>query len=71
MSQPPEATTTDLPPQDAAQSKDDGWRLVQVAPRPEAADTRDKAARQKGMVIAILGGAAFWGAVVALVRAVN
>lgn len=74
MSQPPEMTTTDLPPQDAAGPRGDGWRLVQVAPGPETPDTRDKAGRQKGMVIALAGGALFWAAVagvVALVRAAN
>ncbi|HVI33850.1 hypothetical protein [Phenylobacterium sp.] len=74
MSQPPEVTTTDLPPQDAAEPRGDGWGLVQVAPGPEAPDTRDKGARQKGMIIALVGGAAFWAAVagvVVLVRAAN
>ncbi|WP_334164673.1 hypothetical protein [Phenylobacterium sp.] len=74
MSQPPEVTTTDLPRQDAAEHRADGWRLVQVAPGPEAPETRDKAARQKGMAIALVGGTVFWAAVagvVALVRAAN
>lgn len=74
MSQPPEMTTTDLPPQEAAEPRGDGWRLVQVAPGPEAPETRDKAARQKGMIIALAGGAAFWAVVagvVTLVRSAN
>ena len=74
MSQPPEVTTTDLPPQNAAEPRGDGWRLVQVAPGPEAPETRDKVGRQKGMAIALVGGAVFWAAVagvVALVRSAN
>lgn len=74
MSQPPEMTTTDLPPQDAAEPRGAGWRLVQVAPGPEAPETRDKAGRQKGMAIVLVGGAVFWAAVagvVALVRSAN
>lgn len=74
MSQPPEVTTTDLPSQGAAEPRGDGWRLAQVAPGPETPDRPDKAARQKGMVIAILGGAAFWAAVagvIVLVRSAN
>jgi hypothetical protein len=37
--------------------------LVQAAPAPEAPDERDKAGRQRGMIIAILGAGAFWAAV--------
>jgi hypothetical protein len=37
--------------------------LVQVAPGPEEPDVRDKAGRQRGMAIAIIGASAFWAAV--------
>lgn len=71
MSQPPEVTSTDVPPRDAAEPRGDAWRLVQVAPGPEAPDSRDKGARQKGMIIAILGGAAFWAVVAGVVALAN
>jgi hypothetical protein len=37
--------------------------FVQVAPGPEQPDVRDKAGRQRGMVIALAGAGAFWAAV--------
>jgi hypothetical protein len=41
--------------------------LVEPAPGPESPDTRDKAGAQRGMIIILIGGAAFWIAVAALV----
>jgi hypothetical protein len=37
--------------------------FVQIAPGPETPDVRDKAGRQRGMVLAIVGAGAFWAAV--------
>jgi hypothetical protein len=37
--------------------------FVQVAPGPETPDVRDKAGRQRGMALAIIGAGAFWAAV--------
>ncbi|WP_374471115.1 hypothetical protein [Phenylobacterium sp.] len=61
MSQQPDLTTTDLPPQ--AQARSGAWRLVQQAPGPESPDEPDRAGRQKGMAIIMGAGAAFWGGV--------
>ena len=41
-------------------------RLVQRAPGIEAPDTRDRAGAQRGMLIVLVGAAAFWLGVAAL-----
>jgi len=64
MQQPPEATTAEeFAPRSAKARK--RWRLLQRAPGPEAPDVRDKAAAQRGMVILLAAGGAFWLAVAA------
>jgi hypothetical protein len=40
--------------------------LIEPAPGPEAPDTRDKAGAQRGMVIVLIGGGAFWLGIAAL-----
>jgi uncharacterized protein YndB with AHSA1/START domain len=42
------------------------WRFAVRAPGPESTDGRDRAGAQKGMMILLAGGAAFWGAVAAV-----
>ena len=42
-------------------------RLVQPVPGPEAPDAHDKAGRQSGMVLLLVGGGLFWLAVAAAV----
>jgi hypothetical protein len=37
--------------------------LIHLAPAPEEPDVRDKAGRQRGMAIALIGAGAFWAAV--------
>jgi hypothetical protein len=64
MSQQPDLTTTELPPQQQqGQTRADGWRLVERAPGPETPDEPDRAGRQKGMAIIVGAGLAFWGGV--------
>lgn len=41
------------------------WRFAVRAPGPEMADSRDRAGAQKGMIILLVGGLAFWGAIAA------
>lgn len=41
----------------------DGFHLVARAPGPETPDVRDRAGARVGMVIALAGGAGFWGLV--------
>lgn len=57
------ATGTGLQPSGKAAQRRN--RLIQIAPGPEPADTRDKAGAQRGMILALLGGGLFWAAVAA------
>ena len=43
------------------------WRFAVRAPGPETPDSRDKAGAQTGMLILLVGGVAFWGALAAVV----
>jgi hypothetical protein len=64
MRDPADATTANSFPAARRRSRS-ARRLVQRAPGPEAPSERDRAGAQRGMIIALIGGGAFWGGVVA------
>lgn len=57
-------TPADLPPT-AGRRASRRSRFIQIAPGPEAPDSRDKAGAQGGMVLMLIGGGLFWAAVAA------
>ncbi len=62
MTHPLDAAT-EAPP--SRKSRRAGWRAVQVAPGPQAPDVRDKDARRRGMILALVGAVVFWATVAA------
>ena len=60
------ATETAAPAEEAQETSRLSW-LVQPAPSPDAPDTRDRGGAQRGMALALAGGAVFWAAVGAAV----
>jgi hypothetical protein len=66
MQDPSDATAaTHFPTRTAGDAR--RWRFAVRAPGPETPDSRDKAGAQKGMIILLVGGLAFWGAIAAAV----
>lgn len=66
MQDPRDATAaTRFPTRKAQGAK--RWRFAVRAPGPETPDGADRAGAQKGMIILLVGGVAFWGAIAALV----
>ena len=66
MRDPVDAATANRFPAPEAAKKGDAGQLVQRAPGPEAPDTRTRAGAQRGMIIILVGGGAFWLAVAGL-----
>jgi hypothetical protein len=67
MSQPLDAAAADELPPEGAAAKPAGWKLVDDAPTPDTPAPRDRAGAQRGMVLLLLGGGLFWGAVAAAI----
>jgi hypothetical protein len=64
MSQPSDATAARELPPNAAAKEAAGWKLVEDAPATADQPTpRHRAGAQRGMVLLLLGGGLFWGAV--------
>jgi hypothetical protein len=66
MSHPLDARAAEELPE-VAPAKPAGWKLVDDAPSPDAPEVRDRAGAQRGMVLLLLGGGLFWGAVAAAI----
>ena len=64
-------TDAALTAQDAPKSAAKPGGLVQVAPDSELPDTADKRAGGRGLIIGLGAAALFWGAVAAVVVALN
>ena len=62
-----EAPATGIAPAQSSR----GWTLVEDAPAPEIPLARDRAGAARGMVLLLLGGGFFWGAVAAALWALN
>ena len=62
MSQPIDATAAQEAPAPAAKPAA-GWKLVEDAPAPDLPQPRDRAGAQRGMLLILMGGGLFWGAV--------
>ena len=58
------ATPADLPPA-AGRRASRRNHFVQIAPGPEAPDSRDKAGAQGGMALMLIGGGLVWAAIAA------
>jgi hypothetical protein len=67
MSQPIDATAARELPSSGASAQPDGWKLVADAPSTDTPEIRSRAGAQRGMVLLLLGGALFWGAVAAAI----
>lgn len=70
--QQPEALAADpLPPELAdrasARGGRESWRLVADAPGPDVPHPRDRKGVRRGMLLILLAGGLFWGAVIAVV----
>jgi len=67
MSQPIDAAAAnELAPNDAGATPA-GWKLVEDSPAADTPAPRDRAGAQRGMVLLLLGGGLFWGAVAAAI----
>jgi hypothetical protein len=70
MSQQIDATAADEVPGQAAPPAA-GWKLVEDAPAPDLPTPRDRSGAQRGMILILLGGGLFWGAVAAAIWFAN
>jgi hypothetical protein len=63
MSDPTDAADAVLAPEKAGAKVGPAW-LVKPAPAPEPPEARDRKGAQAGMTLALIGGGAFWAAVI-------